>query len=1062
MPYNAFISYSHAADGRLAPALQSALQSFARPWYRLRALRVFRDKTSLSATPELWGSIERALAASEYFVLLASPEAASSPWVGKEVQWWCSHRSARSLLICVTHGQVVWDEQSNDFDWQRTNALPPALQGAFVAEPLYVDLSWARQRVQLSRRDARFQRAVTLLAATIHGRPMDEMAGEDVRQHRRTRMVATGAVMLILALAGVAEMQRRVATVERDTALALLGQISVNNALERSEQGDAFGALSWLVRTLGHDGGNPQRARQHRIRIGLHARTLPRLLVSKSLQAPLTDASFSPDGRRFVTASGVSYSRVESDGAARVWDAASGDAVTPPMRHEGTVYSACFSPDGSRVLSAGGDGRARVWDAHTGELLVDSIHPGRVLRLARFSPDGRLIATAGAAAQVWDARTGHAVTAPLGEPDLSAWHVAFSADGKRLLATYGNGYLDGAASARVWDIATGAALTPVIGRGGKWVYHGAFSPDGERFVLADADGETQVYTTDGGKPVGPPIKHADRAAFAAFTVGGERVVSAGWDGLVKLSQPGALELDAGGQVRELRMSPDARLLVAGSSNGQATVWDIETGEQIGPALRLSHARYPRPGPFEPGETPGPEFAVDFAPDGRRLLSAGWDGTVRIWDLAGAALTSFTPPAETALAVPPSAAPTPIEIRRDAHAVSVTEAATGRTVTLPVQEPPRTAQGHSREAIRHLYSDDGRWLVIANLSILTAGWLFIIDTESFAAHRVDLAHDGTLTSMKIGPLQERLFLVFGSDFFVKGRSLGEQDLSDVSAGYVQAWDLATGQAATRPFEDSERVRRIDIDASGMRLIGSWDRGLRIWDARSGEPLGAAMEHEKAINRFVLSADGALLATASKDSTARVWDAHSGMPRTPPLAHAGAQGGLLAQGVVALAFSADATLLATASAARDARLWNIETAQPMSPPLATGFVPARISVQAQTGQLVVDGHDGARASFDMRPVDAPQQALVLLAETLSMRRFDATGVLVSLDAQQVEQLLQRMQSLSDPAARPTTAQMLTWHHRRAAAPLPFGAGTQSRRFHERQVDRLRSLIEDENRR
>jgi hypothetical protein len=74
--YDAFVSYSHAADGRLAPALQAGLQSLAKPWYGRRALRVFRDKTSLSASPALWPAIERALAQASYFVLLASPEAA--------------------------------------------------------------------------------------------------------------------------------------------------------------------------------------------------------------------------------------------------------------------------------------------------------------------------------------------------------------------------------------------------------------------------------------------------------------------------------------------------------------------------------------------------------------------------------------------------------------------------------------------------------------------------------------------------------------------------------------------------------------------------------------------------------------------------------------------------------------------------------------------------------------------------------------------------------------------------------------------------------------------------
>src|SRR5256885_12127468 len=47
MSYDAFISYSHAADGRLAPAVQTGLQRLARPWYKVRALRIFRDDTGL-------------------------------------------------------------------------------------------------------------------------------------------------------------------------------------------------------------------------------------------------------------------------------------------------------------------------------------------------------------------------------------------------------------------------------------------------------------------------------------------------------------------------------------------------------------------------------------------------------------------------------------------------------------------------------------------------------------------------------------------------------------------------------------------------------------------------------------------------------------------------------------------------------------------------------------------------------------------------------------------------------------------------------------------------------
>ena len=76
--YDGFISYSHAADGLLAPRLQSALQRFAKPWWKRRAVRIFRDESSLSANPHLWSSITEALDTSDWFVLLLSPDAASS------------------------------------------------------------------------------------------------------------------------------------------------------------------------------------------------------------------------------------------------------------------------------------------------------------------------------------------------------------------------------------------------------------------------------------------------------------------------------------------------------------------------------------------------------------------------------------------------------------------------------------------------------------------------------------------------------------------------------------------------------------------------------------------------------------------------------------------------------------------------------------------------------------------------------------------------------------------------------------------------------------------------
>ena len=115
MKYNAFISYSHAADDKLASAVQACLKKFAKPWNKLRALEIFRDKTNLSVSPGLWPSIEKALSESEYFILMASPEAGKSKWVRKEIDFWLENRSPDKILIILTSGDLQWDGEAKDF-----------------------------------------------------------------------------------------------------------------------------------------------------------------------------------------------------------------------------------------------------------------------------------------------------------------------------------------------------------------------------------------------------------------------------------------------------------------------------------------------------------------------------------------------------------------------------------------------------------------------------------------------------------------------------------------------------------------------------------------------------------------------------------------------------------------------------------------------------------------------------------------------------------------------------------------------------------------------------------
>ena len=230
--YDAFISYSHALDGKLAPTVQTVLERFAKPWYRQRALRVFRDTTSLAANPALWPSIEAGLRSSEWLILMASPEAARSIYVGREVAWWLDHKSPERVLVVLTAGEFTIAQNGAPSD----AALPPALGKVLVHEPRWVDLRWLRDVDQVDVSNPRLRENVADLAAAIHEVPKDLLIGEHIRQHRRTMRLARGAVAGLVVLTVAALIAAVVAVVQRNEATAQRDNALFNQILTRAQQ----------------------------------------------------------------------------------------------------------------------------------------------------------------------------------------------------------------------------------------------------------------------------------------------------------------------------------------------------------------------------------------------------------------------------------------------------------------------------------------------------------------------------------------------------------------------------------------------------------------------------------------------------------------------------------------------------------------------------------------------------------------------------------------------------------------------------------------------------------
>jgi WD40 repeat protein/serine/threonine protein kinase len=162
-----------------------------------------------------------------------------------------------------------------------------------------------------------------------------------------------------------------------------------------------------------------------------------------------TSVRFSPDGRRLLTVSGEAISQ------ARVWDAATGQPLTPPMSATASISSAAFSPDGRRIAITSGDATARLWDAATGRPVLPPLrHRARVLE-PTFSPDGHWLltncgsdvisATDPGYAQVWEVASGQPASPPLWR-ERCIRDAGFSPDGRRLATA---SFLGGAL---LWDL----------------------------------------------------------------------------------------------------------------------------------------------------------------------------------------------------------------------------------------------------------------------------------------------------------------------------------------------------------------------------------------------------------------------------------------------------------------------------------------------------------------------------------------------------------------------------------------------------------------------------------
>jgi WD40 repeat protein len=859
LAYDAFISYSHAADGRLAPALQSGLQRLAKPWYRLRALRVFRDETGLSTNPDLWSSIVTALDESEWFVLLASPESATSPWVDKEIAHWLEQKPVGRILPAVTAGEWGWDLDAGGLVG---DAVPDRLAAAIVEEPRHLDLRWAQAEMDLDLRNSGFRSAIADLAAPMHGVAKDELEGEDIRQHRRTRRLARAAAITLMLLTGIAVLFGIFAARERDRAQRQ-ATVADSQRLAAQAQGLVDNRLDLALL------------------LAVEARTVDDSVATRgALEAVLSRASriegfvplgiytsgaVRPDGRLLALA--------RPDGTVTMQDLPSGRLVGEFAGGTTGVSAVAFSVDGRALAMGYQDGAVAVRNLTTGRVrAIPSVGRNEgSWSLLDFSPDGRRLAGADSRGDVvdWNLTTSARSATMLGRSTAGVLGaLAWSSHSRTLAAVDSTGIIT------VWDTSTRQLVRKISLQDRVCVQALTFLPDGRTLAAGTADGRIALFDVANGRQVGPTLGQPARCvSWFALSPDGATLAAANsdgtvtqWDTATRTQRGQPVGVGAGTILGVL--AAHGRL-VTGDGHTLA-VWRLGTGS---PALGRVIARL--------SNSTGTVF---FSPDGSvafigALNADHWD----LFDMRRNQVRASHPKTEPIWWAAWSPDGKAIALALANGQVRLVDATTGAT---------RAAFfGHRGPAFVTAFSLDGHRLAAGGADGTALVW-------DVATHRL------------LGSPLDGGSAVYGVAFSPNGRTLAVAAVG----GTLTVYDLATHRRLYT-YNANQALIRVAFSPDGRTLAVASQEGAVLIDAATGRPRGEPLAgHSAIVDDVVFSDDGSTLATASLDGTVILYDVASRQAIGDPLD--------VGYGIVAdVSFTPDGTALASAHGQGQIVLWGI---------------------------------------------------------------------------------------------------------------------------------------------
>lgn len=289
---------------------------------------------------------------------------------------------------------------------------------------------------------------------------------------------------------------------------------------------------------------------------------------------PVKHVSFSPDGRRAISASW--------DGSVRVWDLDQGNELDQLGAPLGRVLSADGPAGGRLVAGCGSDGTIRIWDLNTKEEVRKLDQHKTSVSMVRFSPDGARLLSVGRDRQVrlWDAKSGDLLRA-FDQPLEYVNVLAFSPNGRDALCAggfFGNTNTPQTELFHVWDLNTGEVIFKTNSRIRSPINAAAFSPNGKWVVANDVDNHgLGAWDLESGQQV-RYVKDAGNIQAVSFHPNGRHVACGLYGGFalcdLELERMSEKFTGHDGNVDAVAISPHGRFALTGGMDKTIRLWRL--------------------------------------------------------------------------------------------------------------------------------------------------------------------------------------------------------------------------------------------------------------------------------------------------------------------------------------------------------------------------------------------------------------------------------------------------------------------------------------------------------